>query len=700
MRSTTHRSIVIVITLGIPCGSVAAGESSKQEKGWLVRMGPVSPISHPPGAHPMFEHWTFCAGESIICRFEGLPNTNYQVFIGLTEAYWDKPEQRIVDLEVAGTKRLTVDSYQGAKGTPHGYLFPASTDAKGELLVRIAPHIGSPDQNPAVCGLLLFPDGIDLRVSDIVNNRGPKPLVAVLAGTAHDRRLRNRGAYFSKKRYTRRPLPVWTEQFKKRLPEPIFDENPDYLRCYWRTWELAFRHFRQPAPRSPFVSNYIDENFNESLFLWDTAFMTMFCNYAYRDVPGIESLDNFYCTQLEDGEIVREISEVTGKPNPASRPGTPDSLNHPILAWAEREAYRISGDRKRLEMVYQPLVRYYRSFETIRDEPSGFYRTSWASMDNSPRIQGMKCGIDTAAEMVLFARDLAYIAREIGRDQEAEAFEAQAERLSRKINERLWDEQTGFYYDWSVDGKRHNVQTIAAYWTLLADVASPKQRERLIQHLKDENKFRRPHMIPTVPADQEGYHPDGHYWRGGVWTPTDTMVVRGLERCGHHELAREIALNHLDNVVDVFKRTGTLWEFYAPDEIKPGIQPGHSTRRDFVGWTGIAPIVFLIEHAIGIRVDAPSRTITWNIHSPKRVGVKRLWFGGRTVSLICDAAGADGTRLVEVRTDKPFTLTLIWNDIKTTQEIPGNQTTSIPVGQKGVGSLIDASETAPEVRRE
>jgi len=41
--------------------------------------------------------------------------------------------------------------------------------------------------------------------------------------------------------------------------------------------------------------------------------MTMFCNYGHAYVPGICSLDNFYCKQFEDGEICREIDRTTGK---------------------------------------------------------------------------------------------------------------------------------------------------------------------------------------------------------------------------------------------------------------------------------------------------------------------------------------------------------------------------------------------------
>ncbi|GMU22134.1 MAG: glycoside hydrolase [Phycisphaerae bacterium] len=506
------------------------------------------------------------------------------------------------------------------------------------------------------------------------------PASAVRSATTRpEASLENRGAFFAKKLYKPQPLPTFAGT-KDRLPSPIFDERPEYVDCYWAAWRMAFDRFRRPMPGSPFVSNYIDENFNNSIFLWDTAFMTMFCNYAHPYVPGIVSLDNFYCTQLSDGEIVREVSEADGKPHKMSKPGTPDSLNHPILAWAERESFHISGDVDRLRLVYQPLVHYYRSYAKIKDAGSGFYLTTWAAMDNSPRIEGMLCGIDTTAEVALFARDLAAIARAIGRDDEAEKWEQEAMHLGERINAELWDDTTGFYYDWGTTGRRHNVRTIAAFWPMLAGITRPAQVERLVEHLEDPQAFNRLHRVPTVPADEIGYHGDGHYWRGGVWTPTNTMIIRGLERSGRPELARTIALNHLENVVRVWQQTGTIWEFYAPDATKPGALPGHDTRKEFVGWSGIGPIVYLIEHAIGIHVDAPGNQIHWHIQSPKQVGVERLWFGGRTVSLVCEPDSGNGQRVVRVRANGAFRLTIRWRASEHTVNIPTDQDVELRIG--------------------
>ena len=57
----------------------------------------------------------------------------------------------------------------------------------------------------------------------------------------------------------------------------------------------------------------IDAAFNNNIFLWDSAFMTLFTNYGAPLVPGIETLDNFYARQHADGEICREIVRSTGQ---------------------------------------------------------------------------------------------------------------------------------------------------------------------------------------------------------------------------------------------------------------------------------------------------------------------------------------------------------------------------------------------------
>jgi hypothetical protein len=512
------------------------------------------------------------------------------------------------------------------------------------------------------------------------------------------------GRFFAKKRYEPEPLPVY-EMTRDRLPSPIYDEDADYVACYWKAWELAFRNFHEPAQSSGFVSQFIDAAFNQNIFLWDTCFMTMFCNYAHRHVPGIASLDNFYVKQHETGEICREIDRTTGRdfepwinvedeplfsrwgyawwrdghrkvavvykgrPVPTPNPGlTLDCLNHPIFAWAELESYRLTGDKDRLALVWEPLVRYYAALQKYLRQGNGLYITDSASMDNAtrnPYLASGGTGIDVSSEMVLFARNLAEMATILGKARKAERYERDARELSALINEHMWDAQRRFYFDLTLEGKRVPVKSIAAFWALLAQVASASQAEALAAELADPRTFKTLHRVPTLAADELGFDPQGGYWNGAIWAPTDKMVVAGLEKYGHTELAREIALNHLDNVVAVFKETGTVWENYAPQRVARG----EPSRGDFVGWTGIGPIAFFIEYAIGIRADAITNRVAWDIRSPERVGIERFWFGGKTASFVCEGVDAAGVRAITIRSDGAFRLTVTWKGKSKTVDV-------------------------------
>ncbi|MBN1919232.1 MAG: alpha,alpha-trehalase [Verrucomicrobia bacterium] len=492
----------------------------------------------------------------------------------------------------------------------------------------------------------------------------------------------------SPKRHTAQGHIPTFEGTRDRLPAPIYDENPAFVACYWKAWELAFRNFHLPTEQNGFVSPFIDAAFNQNIFLWDTCFMTMFCNYAHGLTPGIASLDNFYVKQHDTGEVNREIDRTTGhdfepwinrddrplfsrwgwwagdsgnrgaapveyrgrdvpSPNPRC---TLDALDHPLFAWAEMEAFRVTGDVERLRRVWSPLTRYYAALHKYLRQGNGLYMTDWASMDNSQRNPHLARGgtaVDTSSEMVLFARLLAEMADVLIKPNDAAAYRAEADSTAARINALMWDEARQFYFDLSVDGAQGAVKTIAAFWTLLAGVALPQQAAALVRELENPATFKTLHRVPSLAANESQFTPDGHYWCGGVWPSTNMMVVRGLDRCGFADLARTIALNHVEHVTAVFLDTDTLWEDYAPMRVAPG----NPARPDFVGWTGIGPISFLLECAVGLRPDAPARTLTWTIRTNQRVGCERYRLGGRIVSLICEPPDGAGRRELSVESD-------------------------------------------------
>jgi hypothetical protein len=141
------------------------------------------------------------------------------------------------------------------------------------------------------------------------------------------------------------------------------------------------------------------------------------------------------------------------------------------------------------------------------------------------------------------------------------------------------------------------------------------------------------------------------------------MVIRGLENYGHDELAREIALRHLRIVAEVFKSTGTIYEMYAPDAEAPGRNAvGDTSIGDFVGPSGITPILLFVEYGIGLKPDAPTNTLTWRVTSNRRSGCERYRFNGRMATLMAEPLqGKDQGIKISVESDDSFILQVIFS---------------------------------------
>ena len=398
------------------------------------------------------------------------------------------------------------------------------------------------------------------------------------------------------------------------------DVAPDLRRrMYAVALDSAKRHVRGGEPGSAYPHRFVDAAFSSHIFLWDTCFIAAYAKYHPDELPIRPALDNFYDRQESDGFICREYDEH-GRPFwPKDHPV---SINPPLLAFAELELFSRTKDLDRLEMVYPKLTRFF-DFVTVHyrcDDGLFFSDALGSGMDNIPRYpdgwrddgrgiplhnlypevfdynllsskwnrQGRS--VDLSAQMALFAEELAQIARLVGRRHEAPHWRAAHASIAQAINVRCWSEADGFYYDLGY-GQPIRRKHVGMFWTLLAGVAPPERVERMVAHLTDPTEFWREIPAAAWPANQAGFSPSGGYWMGGVWAPTNYMLLRGLRRSGHEATARRLAMAYYWSVAQVFLATGTFWENYAPD----ALAHGQDSRPDFCGWTALVPIAVLRE---------------------------------------------------------------------------------------------------------
>ena len=476
------------------------------------------------------------------------------------------------------------------------------------------------------------------------------------------------------------PLPTYA-QSKDQLPHPVWDGHVDALRCYDRTWELAFGNLCKPTAGTGFVSNFIDTAFNGCLFLWDSSFILMFGKYGARVFDFQATLNNMYSHQYADGYICREIEEDTGRDHFTRF--DPAATGPDIMAWCEWEYYKNFGDKERLSHVFPCLMAYHewmRANHTWRD--GTYWSSGWGcGMDNLPRLQkgyhfafshGHMVWNDACMQELMNCKILMDMAKVLGRESDTAGLQEERDHLIKVVNETLWDDKTAFYYDLWKNGQLNYVKHIGAYWALLAEIVPRENAERFIAHLTNEKEFATPCMIPALSADHPDFDPIGDYWNGGVWAPTNYMVLCGLDRYGKFDLSHKIAMNYLKYVVSVFNDTNTVFENYAPcpdENGKP--RKGEPARADFVGWTGLAPISVLFEFVFGIKPDAEHDTIRWHIELTERHGVENYPFGkDATLSLLCDERDIEQDEpVVHITSDRPVTVELFWNGGKQTKTI-------------------------------
>jgi len=484
------------------------------------------------------------------------------------------------------------------------------------------------------------------------------------------------GKYFGKREWDGADLPSW-EMGREKLPRPVLEGNPEWVELYWAAWELAFRGLKQPPEGSPLVSNWLDEAFSENIFQWDTIFMMMFARYGHQVFPAIESLDNFYRLQYESGFIGREFRERDGRlihfdfdGGLFSEKGWKNMINPPLFSWAELENYRLSGDKSRFGEVLPVLEKYAEWLNRDGDpeapdwenngrrSASSLHDLYWntplgSGMDNTPRPADKGAGwVEMSSQMVIMYNAMAEMAMETGQVRKAEDCLARGREIGERINRWCWNAEDGFYYDVLADGSQYRVKTSGGFWPLLAGIADSVQAEALVEHLKDENEFRRLIPFPTLAADEEGYSEFGDYWKGAVWAPTNVMIFKGLETYGYEELAAEAAEKYLRGMAEVYRQTGSIYENYAPDHFLPG----DPAKADFVGWSGCGPIQILFENIIGLRPDAGKGIITWHIRREDFHGVEAYPLGNNSISLFFEAGQGDQGPALRIESTEAFEL--------------------------------------------
>ena len=484
--------------------------------------------------------------------------------------------------------------------------------------------------------------------------------------------------------------------WEKYIPEPVFDERPDYLEIYKKAWDLARDHVREipGMPQTP----YMDEAFCDTqIWIWDTCFMSLFCKFAPEVFPGVESLRNFYEVFYGGGSLP-EI--IPGENEPAwtgNLPGKKAQIkvciadNPPLFAWAEYENALVHGDVEYIRDLLcnkQFLQKHYEWIEGLCEQTQkiGTRSKTWlmhcelgykweggrSGMDNTPRGRTTPHAlaprpnnpdmlwIDAICQQALSAKMIAKLFALIG-DGEGER-EWNSRYLEKKniVNRYYWDEGDKFFYDIDCNTREHyKVMSVASYWALTAEIADETGARAMAERIYDERSFGGTPPLVSLSRSDNDFLDDGKYWRGSMWLPTAYAALKGFAAYGFFGMASNAARRILDHMIDTYNsfEPHTIWECYSPSAPMPGTDPDDKgfSKPDFCGWSALGPISMLIEYIIGFHnINAFEKKVEWAMPegTEGKIGIKNLRFGDVVTDIVAEGDSCT------VRSNESYTLVI------------------------------------------
>lgn len=160
-----------------------------------------------------------------------------------------------------------------------------------------------------------------------------------------------------------------------------------------------------------------------------------------------------------------------------------------------------------------------------------------------------------------------------------EKFKKFAENRKEAINKYCWNSKEGFYFDFdTAENQQKDSMTLAAAFPLYFGIASEDQADAVAKILKEKFLSAGGLLTTVENTGQQWDAPNG-------WAPLQWIAVKGLAKCGHKDLAKDIAKRWLRLNEKVYNNTGKMMEKYNVMDTNLKAGGGEYTTQDGFGWT-------------------------------------------------------------------------------------------------------------------
>ena len=260
------------------------------------------------------------------------------------------------------------------------------------------------------------------------------------------------------------------------------------------------------------------------------------------------------------------------------------------------------------ERGYRSLMRLNsRAFLETPVHQSPHIKFEWLQGDAEDLIaltggpEGPIALVEVQAYVFAAKKMIARVARRLGREQQADALDKQADDLAERFNAAFWCEDIGTYA-LALDGQKNpcRVRSSNAGQLLFSGMVSP-ERARLVA-----TDLMRPHFftgwgIRTVAQGEARFNPMS-YHNGSIWPHDNALIALGFARYGlKHSVAHLFkAMFDAASYMDLRRLPELFCGFRREKRRGPTLYPVACAPQ---AWASATPFT-LLEAALGLEFDA------------------------------------------------------------------------------------------------
>ena len=262
----------------------------------------------------------------------------------------------------------------------------------------------------------------------------------------------------------------------------------------------------------------------------------------------------------------------------------------PLAVWAVWEVYKKTNDKNFLTEMYSRLVKYHEWWYKNRDHDKNglceygsslpkVYACKWESgMDDGVRFDNSKMlknnehansldqeSMDLNSFLVYEKELLSKISDVISKPEETKKYLEESKTLKKKVQDLMFDKNTGYFYDINIDDKSHIVVQGSEGWIpLWTKVATKSQADAAIKNILNPDKFATYIPLPTMAKDHPKFFSKGNYWRGPVWLDQVYFGIKSLKNYGYNTEADTFTKQIFERLEGLKNNGPAIRENYNP----------------------------------------------------------------------------------------------------------------------------------------